>query len=385
MKFCFIIPLQLELEQPGAYISLGVAYLGAVLENYGYEVQIHDMNIDGEVFPEANVYGITCVSATFPSVHKIVSDLCQKGRIVIVGGIHPSIQPDDFKDLNCYIVTGEAEDILSKILKIKNKPEIINAGFIQDIDKLPFPARHLFKNVVDYSGIHGQDIGVGATTIVSSRGCPYNCNFCTRIPQTQKVRFHSPEHMINELKTIISEYSIRHFRFVDDIFTLNKDRVMLLCDKLINEKLGITWICITRADKLGKDLTLKMKKAGCTEIHIGVESGSQRILDLMNKGISIESLENAIKLIKETEIKAKTYLMYGFPGETIEDRQMTIDFIRKNKPDKVTISKFTAMPGSKMWKLNTLGTEQWFYQDYDLGYQNFKNKIKEVVGEHNVS
>lgn len=376
MDVYFIIPPQPELMRPTSYISLGVAYLAAALEKHHHQVQVHDMNIDGELLPEADIYAVTCVSATLPAVREIISQLDKK--TVIVGGVHPSVKPDDFYDLKCHVVAGEAEDILPWIIEWKVKPGVTRAAAIPDIDRLCFPARHLFKNAIDQSGIHGQGIGVAATTIISSRGCPYRCASCTSIPQTKRVRFRSPDNMISEIETIVDRYPVKHFRFVDDIFTLNRDRIISFCEKVVKSKLGITWICITRADRLDKDLLCKMRRAGCVETHIGVESGSKRVLDLMNKRTNPEVLGGAIKLIKEAGIRAKTYLMYGFPGETDEDRQLTIDFVRKNRPDLVTISKFTSLPGSKIWK-EGYRTEPWFYQDEDPVYQEFRRKIYDAV------
>ncbi len=380
MKFCFIIPPQPELARPTSYISLGVGYLAAVLEQHKHDVCVHDMNKDGDVLPPADIYGITCVSATFRAVRKLAWDLTMMSETVIVGGVHPSAQPDDFADVNCYVVIGEAEHTLPQLIEIKDKPKIIGAWPVDDIDNLPFPARHLFKNVVDYSGIHGQPEGVGATSILSSRGCPYSCTFCTSIPQTRKMRYHSPDYMLEEIMAVIEDYpAVRHFRFVDDIFALNKDRVMAFCDKLIAAKLGITWVCITRASTLDQELLAKMRAAGCIETHIGVESGSQRILNLMNKKTDVSALANGVQMIKQAGIRAKTYLMYGFPGETDEDRQMTINFVGRAKPDMVTVSHFTPMPGSKMWDHRALTSEQWFYQDEDEAYQEFRKRVHEAM------
>lgn len=381
MNFCFIIPPQPALHKPSAYVSLGVGYLAATLEKWKHTVQVHDMNIDSADIPEADMYGVTCVSATFPTVREIVKTLTNGGKTVFVGGVHPSIAPEGFDDLNCHVVTGEAENVLPQLLGLPDIPKVVHAGLVQDIDSLELPARHLFKNVVDYSGIHGQPVWTGATSILSSRGCPYSCNFCTRIPQTRKMRFHSPAYMLWEITEVMEEYDIRHFRFVDDIFTLNKDRVIKFCDLVMKHNLDIQWMCITRGNTVDKELLAKMRQAGCYEMDIGVESGSQRVLDLMNKKADVETLGNAVRLIKEAGIRAKIYLMYGFPGETEEDRQLTVDFVRKNKPDGVTCSKFCAMPGSKMWKGEKINSDQWFYQDTDRKYQDFRAKVNEAGGE----
>ncbi len=378
MNFCFIIPPQPTLHKPSAYVSLGVGYLAAVLERKGHAVQVHDMNIESGTFPEADMYGITCVSATFQAAHDIARTLTNGGKTVIVGGVHPSIAPEGFSDLNCHVVTGEAENIIAGLIEQTAIPKVTHAGLTQDLDSLPLPARHLFKNVVDYSGIHGQPVWTGATTLLSSRGCPYACNFCTRIPQTKKPRLHSPEYMLREIQSVIDEYQVNHFRFVDDLFTFDAGRISTFCDQA--RKLDIHWMCITRGDVLYTGLLEKMRSAGCYEIDIGVESGSPKVLEMMNKRISVDILAGAIGLIKDAGIKVKVYLMYGFPGETDQDRELTLRFVTETKPDAVTMSKFAPIPGSKMWKNGQVGSEQWFYQDTDRAYQEFRRKVNEAGG-----
>jgi radical SAM superfamily enzyme YgiQ (UPF0313 family) len=156
--------------------------------------------------------------------------------------------------------------------------------------------------------------------------------------------------------------------------------VAAFCDEVVKEKLGITWMCITRGDALNADLLSKMKAAGCVEIHIGVESGSQKVLDLMNKRTTVDTLVWAIGLIKGAGIRAKVYLMYGFPGEDDEDRRLTLEFVERTKPDGVTVSKFAPIPGSRLWNHGVLASEQWFYQDTDREYQEFRRKVHSVGG-----
>lgn len=175
------------------------------------------------------------------------------------------------------------------------------------------------------------------------------------------------------MKDVLGNYDVSHFRFVDDIFTINRKRIMKFCELALNEQLGATFICITRADALDSELLKNMSEAGCTEVHIGVESGSQRILDLMNKNISVQQLSDAIEKIKEAGIRAKAYLIYGYPSETKEDRQLTVDFVKHTQPDKVTVSSFTPLPGSGAWNFST---KKWFYPDGDEGYEEFKSRVE---------
>lgn len=364
MNVVLVVPPQKQLEQPRAYISLGLAYLAAVLETEGHVVSVTDLN-ETSTIPDADIYGISSVSATYRDAKEVSINLLRRGRVAF-GGIHASLYPNQvLQDTNCdYVVIGEGETIFNDVVLGRLNNGIIDAGYVKDLDSLPLPARHLFSNVVDYSGIHGQEVGEGATTIISSRGCPYRCTFCTKIPQTSITRFRSPQKMIIEMKEVINQFDVTHFRFVDDIFTLNRERIIKFCNLKIKEGIKATWVCITRADKLDKNLLNNMYHAGCKEIHIGVESGSQKVLDLMNKDISVSTLINAISKIKKSGIKAKTYLMYGYPGETDEDREKTIMLVKKTKPDKITISHYAP-------------AGEWFYPDENEEYAVFRRRCLE--------
>jgi len=308
--------------------------------------------------------------------------LKQQNKKVCIGGIHPSIFPKTtLADSLCdHVIVGEGEYALRDLALGKISEQIAYAGVIKDLDEMPFPARHLFEysDVVDLTGIHGQEHGQKATTMITSRGCPYNCSFCTKIPQTNAFRFRTPQNIIEEIELLIHDYQISHIRFVDDIFTFDIERIINLCKSLIQIN-DLSWVCITRADKLTDKLLEMMKSAGCKEIHLGIESGSQRILDSMNKRITVEQNLDSIIRIKRAGIKVKTYLMYGFPGEMRQDIDATKMFIRKAKPDRFTLSRFTALPGSNIWETVNHET-RWFYPDSGDGYLEFKEWLKEEIG-----
>ena len=384
MKTVLIQPPQTQLFQPRAYIPLGLAYLGAVLEAAEVDVQILNLADNPDPQPSdispADWYGVSCVTATKDAVKKLIPML---GGRTVIGGPHPSVLPEETAaELKPDVVmTGEAEYMFRNLVMGKIAPEpIMNAGFLEDLNVLPFPARHLFKDsdVVDRSGIHGQEKGAPATTVITSRGCPFSCTFCCKgHPMFNWYRYRDASNVFEELTLLKERYEIEHVRFVDDEFTLHKGRSAELM-KVIRP-LGFTWVCITRADTVDASLLRLMKLAGCTEVHIGVETGSDRLLRLMNKQTTSKILKHGINLIKEAGIRVKTYLMVNYPGETEEDREATIEFMRETKPDKYTISRFIPLPGSAVERVTRQKGAVWFYPDEDAKYQEYKKRIEEAL------
>lgn len=381
-----INPPQLDLRQPRAYIPLGLAYIGGVLEANDIGVKVLNLadetNLSNVDYPDADWYGLSCTSATLETVQSLIPHLSHRGKIV-VGGPHPSVALQETADLLNVdmVVAGEAEYYLRDVLTGAVEPQrIFDAGMIRDLDQLPLPARHLFdkEDVVDRTGIHGQDEGVPATTVLTSRGCPFQCTFCCKgHSMFSFYRFRNASNVRHELDVIIEEYDVEHIRFVDDEFTLHPHRTIDLMKAM--RPLDLTWVCITRADTLSDSMLYHMKQSGCVEVHIGVESGSDRVLETMNKRTDVETLARGVQMIKEAGIRVKTYLMYGFPGETEEDREKTIDFMKHVQPDKFTVSHFTPLPGSIISQFVPKGETPWFYQDYNESFEEFRRKIKEAL------
>lgn len=382
MEVILINPPQLELKEPRAYIPLGLAYLGAKLLEEGIEVRVLNLADKRQYdIPEADIYGITFPSACISAVTEIVNKIRSQypSARLMVGGPHPTVCPEQVRStLNVdYIVRGEAESIIVDLVKGKYDRGIVEAGIIKDLDSLPFPARELFdpKDVVNLTGIHGSD--KPSTTVITSRGCPYACSFCCKRHLMYRLyRYRSPDNVVKELEELISTYSIEHIRFVDDIFTLNKKRTLALCSKL--KKLGITFICITRADCIDREIAKGLQEAGCTQVDFGIETASPRLLSLINKNESPELMERAIRIVKEAGIKVKLFLMMGLPTETELDREFTLKFIARVKPDAYTLSRFRPIPGSS---LEALDTPYWFYPDDDVEWRSYKERIEKILRE----
>ena len=219
MNVILIQPPQTQLFQPKAYLPLGLAYMASVLEDAKIDVQV--LNLADNVDPKpseitsADWYGLSCVTANYEAVKKLIPHL--DGRVV-VGGPHPSVLPDEtFSEINPDVVmTGESEYMFRNLVMGKIAPEpIMNAGFIEDLNILPFPARHLFddSDVVDRSGIHGQERGVSATTVTTSRGCPFSCNFCCKgHPMFNWYRYRSAFNVLKELNFLKDQAEDRAYQ-----------------------------------------------------------------------------------------------------------------------------------------------------------------------------
>jgi len=361
--------------------------MGAVLEEAGVEVEAvnlaaHD-SIEGVDYPDADWYGVSCVSATHGVAEQIVDQLEGRGKVVL-GGAHPSVEPYKVraKSRADIVVSGEAEYLMRDLVLGDAEPQpLMDAGYIRDLDALPYPARHLFprSNVIDVSGIHGQEKGTPATTVLHSRGCVYACEFCAKgHKMLSRYRYRSPSNTVGELITVMDTYGVEHVRLVDDEFTLNMGNTMRLMQAMRN--LELTWVCITRCDALNRELVREMRLSGCREIHVGVETGSDTLLQLMNKQTTAKDLLEGVNIIKSEGVRVKTYLMTRFPGETEEDRMATIRWVKEAKPDKLTLSVFTPLPGSPIAEDIPEDSPVWYYRDNDEMFLQYRAQLMEAAG-----
>jgi radical SAM superfamily enzyme YgiQ (UPF0313 family) len=376
-------------------LSLGLGYIASLLKQNGHEVVIYNADFYDSPFylDQKQLYenydnykkvlndlndpiweeirktikdikpdfiGIQMYTGTFKSaqiVATIARDLISDIKI-IVGGTHPSLDPIGTINLNIYdyVVRGEGEFAMLEIVngidpaQIKGVTYKNSAGeicnnedrdFIEDLDSLPFPGRDCL-----YNGNGKTDIGA----VITSRGCPFRCAYCAspRIWK-RKTQFRSVDNVLEELIYLVRKKGVTLIRFQDDTFTLKIDRTMALCEKMLSKDLNIKWICDTRVDRLNKDILQLMKRAGCVRIKVGVESGSNKILESVDKGISVEKIRSIVRLIKEVGISLTAYFMIGFPGETDEDVRKTIRFAEEIEADYNSLSVIAPYYGTKLY------------------------------------
>jgi len=361
---------------------LGLAYVAASLEKSDFHVEIFDNYllkkpidyVKGEIKRLApEMVGITCGSVTYRrciETAKAVKEVLPSCKVV-VGGWHPSYLPESMlqhQEID-YVVMGEGEraivelanslkngDDNSVIAKIpgvacKHKGKMVKTApsFIDDLDQVPFPARHLLPMDLYLREMEFLDANPVDTMNVI-RGCPYDCAFCeTKQLWGSKCRSFSPSRVVEELNHLINNHGTKGIYFVGDNFTIHKKRTIELCEEIKKSKLDLEWICDTRVDLVSRDLLQKMKRAGCRTIWFGVESGSPHILRKLNKRVSLQQVVQAFKLCREEGIRISCSLMLGIPGETMIDMKATFKFAKKLNPDWCQFNIFVAYPGSGLY------------------------------------
>lgn len=215
---------------------------------------------------------------------------------------------------------------------------------IKNLDSLPLPAHELLKNELYFEPFLGKPY----STIQSSRGCPYRCTYCV-CTYGHAISFRSAENILAEMRKL-NELGIRHFRFVDDTFTIDRKRVIGICNKMTGENLKMKWSCLSRVDALDAEMLKAMKKAGCVRIFLGIESGSQKMLDYYRKGYDAGKIKEKVDLVRKAGIEALGFFIVGTPNETDEDLGKSIELAKKCNFDYVVASSLIPYPGTEMFE-----------------------------------
>lgn len=349
------------------------AYLAPVLEEEGETVRIEDAPTLGHDLKDINekieefdpdFVGISAMTPTIDSAYQ-VAKIAKKGkreRKVILGGPHPTLLPERTMEECSHIdilAIGEGENTIREIAKgkdlfdikgiiyrenddiIKNDPR----PTIMDLDSLPFPAYHLLPMKEYEAG------GKRYATMMTSRGCPFNCTFCASSEICGKTwRGKSPERVIEQIKSLRNEYGVKEIEMIDDTFTLDKERVIKICEYIIEENLDISWGCSSRVDTIDEEIARKLKEAGCHTIYLGIESGTQEMLDRLKKGTTIEQIKKTMGYLKKTGFKTLGSFILGIPGETKEQVEKTIRFAKELDPTLAQFTIFTPYPGTEAYE-----------------------------------
>ncbi len=363
--------------------SLGLLHLAAEVRLHGYnpsiiESDIFNLGVDdvaAQVIRQAPSFvGITLftvgVWGAAAIARKIKAALPE--TIIIVGGPHiSSMGPETIKRFRefDYAVVGEGEKVLMDLLgaleakgSLWSVPGIIfrKGPFVHTtpgnpvnklLDDLPFPAWDLLPDFPRAYKPAIYDFPRGpVATIAASRGCPFHCKFCDTSTFGAKVRHYSPKKVFEMMKHLHDTYGVRHIFFVDDLFLASRVRVTELCNLLLESGLKMTWTCTARVDTVKPDVLQLMKKAGCWEISFGLETGSDELLQQMDKQARVEASEQAVKWTAEAGIRVKGLFMLGYPGENPETIQATKEFVRRIPMTIMNLTKFTPYPGSPVYR-----------------------------------
>ena len=421
-KVVLIIPPSPWLISDTDLPFLGILYVASYLEERNINVQLCDLSGLEESqwkIPVGDCYGITGTSPNFPQIRSIVEKLKEReNACVVVGGPHATTLPEhvlnNTKADACVIGEGEVVMLNLLHLPINEVPNVVyrdlsgeivhtvRAPFSENIDEFPPPDLDLI-DFYRYSKSQTFKYLLGEcreATLITSRGCPFNCNFCAQSQIWRgKVRSHSIERTIEEIKELIRKYKVELVYILDDTFVISKWRVYEFCEEI--KKIGIKWHCLNRVDCCDYDLLMAMKDSGCLQFVFGFESGSNKMLEKMNKRVTVERAYEAINTCEKTGIRIRGQMIVGFPGETEETVEETAQFIRKaNYVDAFGIHIFQPFPGCSVWQTPEkygyeLNKDTNFEDYHTIGKADFKpnkssdivrwfNYLKRVAGDRNI-
>lgn len=330
------------------------------LSDSGYLDLVSDIKLIKPKYVVINVASTTLENDL--SILKTIKDLDKNTRIIAKGAhfIFKDIETcKKYEDLDI-VIRGEVELTLKEILENKPYNEILgityrdkenilrneNRPFIENLDILPYPARDLIDNTKYKRPDTGEIQGV----IKVSRGCPYHCFFCLATPVSgSKVRMRSPKNILGEIKECYEKYEIKNFIFWSDIFNIDNNWVCELCNEIIDSGLKITFSTNTRADSADFETAKLMKKAGCSLVSIGIESGVQEILDNIGKKITKEQIKKTVKMFKKLGIKVYGYYVLGLPWESYDTYRETIEFAKSLNTEFVSFYTAAALVGSRFY------------------------------------
>jgi radical SAM superfamily enzyme YgiQ (UPF0313 family) len=389
MKTLLIVPPLLMEKRYNEYSSaagtsppLGIGYIAAVLKKNHYQVKIIDSLVENLTLNELtgkikkydpDIIGLTVNSINYNNLLKfggLIKEI-NKDIKIVVGGPHISADPSgSIKDSPFdFGVYGEGDYIYLELVKaleknknfdnikgliykkghkvIKNPPR----APIQNLDEIPFPARELFSPLKNYKLSIFYYKRYPVTTQITSRGCPYHCIFCDNNVFGHTFRGHSPEYVVDEMELLKEKFKMKEIMFYDDTFTLNKKRVLDICDEIKKRKLDILWSAGARVNTVDKNLLSKMKKAGCWNISYGIETGNPGVMKFIKKGINLSQVEKVVRESVNTGLEVRGLFMLGHPTETKKTLRDTIEFAKSLPFHSVNFSITHPIIGTELYDL----------------------------------
>ena len=405
------------------YAPLGILYVSAYLERKGFSNEVFDTTFstmqkmrDYLLEFKPDVIAIYVNLMTKLNVLEIIKfiKLNLHHTKIVLGGPEIRYNANDFLNFGAdYLVIGEGEETSLELMialnekRIDDIKNIPGLGFknqnneivftterekLKEVDSLPFPGRDKI-NLQLYLNAWKERHGENAISISTMRGCPYTCKWCSRAVYGLSYRRRSPENVCDELELIQKEYNPDTLWFVDDVFTISHKWLNEFNETLKQRNLKIKFECITRADRMNEEVIKLLKDAGCFRVWIGAESGSQKVIDLMDRRVDVDQVREMIKLAQKYKIQAGTFIMLGYPGETEDDIEETIKHLKESNPEYFTITVAYPIKGTELfaeveavqtnnfnWDSNS-DRDREFKRTYNRKYYDFA--VRRVTNEVN--
>ena len=363
----------------GVFFPTGLAYISSVLKQDGFDVQLadaipQDYQTDAvlELARQSDILVMPVASTRYSDTTEFLKS--QKAKIRIGISNFASLFADKLlnEDICDIIVHGEVEYTcleVAKAYRSTGEPDLsgicgisyLDEGRVRqtparaltkDLDSIPFPDREGMDHSV-YTDV--AFLGSPTAYVLTARGCPFKCTFCsTHLTYNYAAYYRSPENVVAEVEEVVGKHGVKNIYFIDDTFTLKPRRIEKICDLLIERELNktIQWACLGRLDIINDTVLQKMKEAGCIEIRFGVESGNDRILEIIKKNLTVAQIERGVSLMKKHGIRYTLFFMLGNPGETQKTVRDTIRFAKKLNPLFASFNIATPLPGSPLYDEN---------------------------------
>jgi len=375
LKITLIYPFSADLKDKSIFRfpPLGLGYIAASLKQKGFNVELVDYtflnnNEAAKKVRDSNpkIIGIYSMFSMKKKSLELAKQFKKNDILLIAGGPLPTLDPADFlKDFDI-VVIGEGEvtiiELLNSVEKgkelsmikgiaYKNQGKIIinpPREYIRNLDELNFPSRELFDNQ-SYKDYYLKRFNHSITPIISSRGCPFMCDFCSSPVFGKKYRERSPSNIVDEIESIL-ELDYDRVWFADDCFTINRKHLLNICAEINKRGLKINWECLSRADTIDEETATKMRQAGCIRIFFGIESGNDKILALMKKQITKNQAKNAVKTAKSAGLQVGAFFIIGYPGESDQTILDTVNFASKLPLDYLSFTLPYPIPGTALFE-----------------------------------
>jgi anaerobic magnesium-protoporphyrin IX monomethyl ester cyclase len=374
---------------------IGILSIAAFLLERGHEVEVHDcrgaVNRIGadDVLARVRSFkpdmvGFTAVTSGFLNAYRLAEEIKRTTSpvTIVFGGVHVSALRakilESYPSID-FLVTGEGEKAMAELaagekpgtiqgLIYREGTEVRDNGLRDDLcelDSLPFPAYHKLKGFPkQFEAALFNYPKAPSATIISSRGCPYQCSYCDRSVYRRSFRYNSAEYLYDHMAFLKKAFGIRHVFFYDDLFTFNRGRIEKFCSLLRKKPLNMTYNCAVRVGHIDDELLAMLKASGCWMVSLGIESGAPEILARHKTRVDFNEMKTTVKRIQKSGLRAKGLFMMGLPGETEETIKVTSDFITDLELDDMNMTKFTPFPGSPIYQ--TIHDEGVFEEKWEL-------------------
>lgn len=397
------------------YPPLGILYLSAWLDQHGHENQVFDTTFSKKnllkeylLKERPNIVAFYTNLMTKVNVIEMVqfirSEDSLKDSVVVLGGPDVRYNVEDYINTGANVcVIGEGEITMQEIVEtvkagnLKDFKEIDGVAYfgedgeliqtkerkrLRPVDDLPFPNRHKM-NMQQYLDTWKNYHGKSAMTVSTQRGCPYTCKWCSTAVYGTSYRRRSPALVAKEFKELKEVYNPDSIWFVDDVFTVSHKWLETFKDEVKKQDAVIPFECITRADRMNEDVVEWLKEAGCFRVWIGAESGSQKVIDLMDRRVDVHKVREMIQLTRKRGMEAGTFIMLGYPGETEEDIKETLEHLKQSNPDYFTITVAYPIKGTSLYQeVEALQTEALDWNKTTDRDRDFKRNYSKAYYQH---